>query len=79
MMPAITARWKLNCITHLDGNDQPPVSPKNLIVKAQREKSETCVMNSRKYNRAEALRQVNDITVEMVQEKIDSIAKILKF
>ena len=63
----------------VDENDQPPVGPKNLIVKAQREKSETCVMNSRKYNRAEALRQVNDITVEMVQEKIDSIAKILKF
>jgi len=55
----------------VDENDQPPVGSKNLIIKAQRIKSETYVMNSRKYNYEEAKRQVNDITVEMVKEKID--------
>lgn len=64
----------------VDENDQPPVGPKNLIVKAFRKKSETYVMNSRKYDKLEAQRQVNDITTEMVQEKIDTLlCQILKY
>jgi len=68
----------IDIVGPVDENDQPPQGKYNLIVKADRKKSELYVMNARKYNIKEAQRQINDITINMVIEKFEELCKKLK-
>lgn len=62
----------------IDEKEQPPISPTNLVVTPpSREKPELYVLNARDYNREEALRQVNSITVEQVTAAVDTLLKRL--
>lgn len=57
----------------MDENEQPPVGPIHRIVKIPRKKAELHIMNARSYNRKEARRQVEGITVSMVEEEVCKI------
>ena len=60
----------------IDENEQPPISSQNLVViPRNRQKPELFVMNAKKYNKEEALRQVQSITVGDVTSAIDSLLK----
>lgn len=67
----------IDIVGPVDENDQPPQGARHKVVVAPREKSELYVMNARRYNQSEALRQVNAITVAMVKEKIDELMLII--
>ena len=56
----------IDIIGPIDENEQPPRGPKNKIVVAKRKSPELYVMNARVYNKAEARRQVDAITVDQV-------------
>ena len=63
----------------IDENEQPPISDIHRVVNIKnRNKPELYVMNSRVYNREEALRQVDEISVEMVLETFDEIFHHIK-
>ena len=64
----------------IDENEQPPISDIHRVVNIKnRNKPELYVMNARKYNEKEALRQINEITVEMVTKEIDNLYGYIKF
>jgi ADP-heptose:LPS heptosyltransferase len=54
----------------MDEREQPPRGPKHKIAVAERQKPELYIMNNAVFNYKEARRQAEDITVEMVMEKI---------
>jgi ADP-heptose:LPS heptosyltransferase len=58
----------------IDENEQPPISKLNRIVNIKnRKKPELYVMNARVYDEAEARRQTEEITMEMVTDEIDDL------
>ena len=62
----------------IDEKEQPPIGRIHKIVKIEnREKPELYVMNARVYNKKEAKRQVDEISVDMVIEKFEELMKIL--
>lgn len=61
----------------MDENEQPPRGRLNKIVKTNRENAELHIMNARVYNKAEAERQAEEITVEMVTNEIDDLYSFL--
>jgi len=67
----------IDIVGALDENCQPPNGPLNKIVKAPREKPATYILNVRVVNMTEALRQVQDITVEMVINKFEELVDLL--
>jgi heptosyltransferase II len=63
----------------IDEREQPPISPSNRIVHIQnRKKPELYVMNARTYDKEEARRQTEEITVKMVTDEIDDLINYLK-
>jgi len=62
----------------IDQNEQPPIGPRNLVVVAKRTKPELYVMNARVYNEAEARRQSEDITVDMVTAEVVKLIKVIQ-
>jgi len=62
----------------IDEKEQPPIGEKHKIVKIDnRKKPELYVMNARVYNKQEARRQVDEITVDMVIEKFEELFRII--
>src|SRR6266498_34244 len=68
----------IDIVGPIDENEQPPIGKLHRIVKANRKKPELYVMNARMYNREEAQRQTNAITVEMVINEFEDLFKLLK-
>lgn len=63
----------------IDEKEQPPIGPTHLVVvPPQRTKPELFVLNAKAYNKEEALRQVESISVAMVTEAIDTLMAIIK-
>ena len=63
----------VDIIGPIDEREQPPIGEFHKIVVAQRKKPELYVMNARRYNRREAIRQSEAISTEMVIEKVDEL------
>lgn len=69
----------IDIVGPIDEREQPPIGERHKIVKIEsRIKPELHVMNASMYDYKEARRQIEEITVEMVTEKIDEIIKIIK-
>jgi len=62
----------------MDEREQPPIGEKHKIVVSKRTKPELHVMNARVYNEKEALKQINDITSDMVIKEINDIISEIK-
>ncbi|MDO8408323.1 MAG: glycosyltransferase family 9 protein [bacterium] len=63
----------------IDEKEQPPRGPLHRnVVPPQRVRPELFVLNARSYNRAEALRQVQSITVSLVKNEIDLLLADMK-
>lgn len=59
----------IDIIGPMDEREQPPTGPKNKIVKINRDKPAIHIMNARVYDKAEARRQIEEISVDQVMEK----------
>lgn len=57
----------------MDEREQPPVGPYNLVVVPERDKPALHVMNARVYDKKEARRQTEAISVEMVCDAINNL------
>ncbi len=58
----------------IDEKEQPPIGVFHRVVTPKsRKKPELHVMNAREYNRVEALRQIESITVDMVANEVDKL------
>lgn len=57
----------------MDDREQPPVGPKHKVVKVERKEPQLHVMNTSVFDYAEAIRQRDGITVEMVLREIDEL------
>lgn len=69
----------VNIVGPVDERVQPPRGRLHLVVVPPgRKKAELFIMNSRSYNAAEAIRQVNSITVQAVTDSIDTLLKEMK-
>jgi len=55
--------------------EQPPVGQLHKIVELKDRKPQLHIMNARKYDATEARRQIEEISVQMVVEKVDEISK----
>ena len=63
----------------IDENEQPPRGPMHRnVVPSDRKKPELFVLNAKSYNREEALRQVDSITVSQVTNEIDLLITDIK-
>jgi len=67
----------VNLVGPVDDNNQSPKGKKFLIVKINRSAPAIHVMNAIVYDYKEARRQIEEITVEMVVEKIDEIMSLI--
>jgi len=68
----------VDIIGPLDEKEQPPRGRlRKVVMLENREKPELHIMNARSYNEKEARRQIEEITVEMVIEKINELMKQL--
>lgn len=64
----------IDIVGPVDERVQPPMGRRHLVVvPPRRTKAELFIMNARSYNEAEALRQVDSITVRAVTDAIDSL------
>ena len=62
----------------IDEREQPPISDIHRVVCIDnREKPELYVMNARAYDKKEALRQTNEISVSMVIKEFDNLFRFL--
>jgi heptosyltransferase II len=61
----------------MDENEQPPRGRLNRVVKIDRKSAELHIMNARMYNKAEAKRQIQEITPKMVTDEVDLLMKEL--
>ena len=68
----------IDIVGPVDEHVQPPIGQLHKVVKADRKNAEIYIMNSRVYDKKEALRQVNDITVDMVIKECDELLSLLK-
>lgn len=58
----------------MDEKEQPPIGERHKIVKSEnRLKPELHIMNARVYDKEEALRQINEISVNMVTTEFDDL------
>lgn len=63
----------------VDEKEQPPIGPRHRVVHIKnRKKPALFVMNARVYDRNEAIRQVEEITPEMVINEIDNLIRFLR-
>ena len=68
----------IDIVGPIDEREQPPISAiHRIITPPGRNKPELYVMNARKYNKVEARKQVESISVEMVCNTIDDLLAIL--
>ncbi|MFA6428763.1 MAG: glycosyltransferase family 9 protein [Candidatus Buchananbacteria bacterium] len=67
----------VDIIGPVDENDQPPVGLLHKIVKASREKSAMYVMNARIYDKQEAKRQIEEISLPMVIKETEGLLKLV--
>lgn len=63
----------IDIVGPVDDREQPPSGAFHRIVKVEREKPELHVMNARVYDKSEALRQINEITIEMVYHEFEQL------
>ncbi len=69
----------VDIIGPMNENEQPPKGKIHKIVKlTDRKKPALAIMNARFYNKKEAQRQINEITVDMVKEKVDELIGHIK-
>lgn len=69
----------IDIIGPVDENEQPPVGPKNKIVYLRdRKEAAIHILNARMYDYAEAKRQVDEITTDMVTEKLNELMQEIK-
>jgi ADP-heptose:LPS heptosyltransferase len=59
-------------------NEQPPRGPKHRIVKANRKAPAIHILNSRLYDQQEAIRQIQDITVDQVVQEFNSLLHFIQ-
>ncbi len=59
-------------------NEQPPQGKLHKIVKIENRIPQLHIMNARLYDKQEARRQIEEISVEMVIEKFDNLYRIIK-
>lgn len=68
----------IDIVGPMDENEQPPKGEKNKIVKLDKRKQPAIhIMNSSDYDYKEARRQIEEITVDMVIEKLEEIVPIV--
>jgi heptosyltransferase II len=67
----------IDIVGPIDEREQPPISEKHRVVVAPRQAPALYVMNARVYDAAEARRQTEEITVEMVTAEFDRLAAAL--
>jgi ADP-heptose:LPS heptosyltransferase len=65
----------VDIIGPMDENEQPPRSNKNILIIPKREKSQLHIMNARVYDKDEALRQIQSITVDEVYTAVVNLFK----
>ncbi len=65
----------VDIIGPMDENEQPPRSHKNILIIPKREKSQLHIMNARIYDKNEALRQIQSITVDEVYSVVVNLFK----
>jgi len=63
----------IDIVGPMDEKEQPPLGVMNRIVKVNRNRPELHIMNARVYDKDEALRQVREITTDMVISELDNI------
>lgn len=68
----------IDIVGPVDEKDQPPVGEIHKVVVADRKKPEMGVFNARVYNEREARRQSEEISAEMVIEKIKELILLIK-
>lgn len=67
----------IDIVGPMDDCEQPPIGPKYKVVKVERREPQLHVMNTSMFDYAEAMRQRDGITVEMVKHTIDQIMRII--
>lgn len=66
----------IDIVGPMDEKEQPPVGDKHKVVIPNRDEPALHILNARLYNRKEARRQIESITVDMVITEIDSLMSI---
>jgi len=68
----------IDIVGPMDEREQPPISRLNKIVKIKRQRPQLHVMNARVYDKTEAKKQIDKITVNMVTQEIDNLFDEIK-
>ncbi len=69
----------IDIVGPMDEKEQPPISDiHRVVIPTDREKPELHILNARGYNKDEALRQTESITVEMVTKEVDDLIHFIK-
>jgi ADP-heptose:LPS heptosyltransferase len=63
----------VDIIGPIDEREQPPIGPRHKVVVAPRQRPQLSVMNARIYDVREARRQVDTITIPMVEAAIEEL------
>ncbi|MEK7167932.1 MAG: glycosyltransferase family 9 protein, partial [Patescibacteria group bacterium] len=67
----------VDIIGPVDENVQPPRGEFNRIVKVERNKAEIYILNAKDYDFAEAKRQIDEISVEMVVKEFENLVRAI--
>lgn len=65
----------IDIVGPVDDREQPPVGEKHKIVKIENRIPEVHILNARLYNKIEARRQIDEISVDMVIEKFNELLR----